>query len=51
MFGSGVRHVRQTSLEPDWGIGQVRWWALTQDKAEREDMSELGAGHVWLLFL
>jgi hypothetical protein len=39
MSGSGAKHIRQTSLEPGWAIGQVRFRALTWDKAERADMS------------
>jgi hypothetical protein len=36
---SGAGHVRQTSLNPGRGIGQVRFWVLTRDKTERPVMS------------
>jgi hypothetical protein len=39
MSRSDVRYVRQISLEPDRGTGQVRFQALTWDKVERPDMS------------
>jgi hypothetical protein len=46
MSGSGVGHISQTSLELGQGTGQVQFWALTKDKAERVDMSGSRAGYV-----
>jgi hypothetical protein len=43
MSGPGVEHVRKMPLESGLKIGYA--W-LTQEKAERSDMSSLGAGHV-----
>jgi hypothetical protein len=46
MFGSGVGHVWQISLELSRETRQVQFWTLIQDKAERADMSGSGGGHV-----
>jgi hypothetical protein len=43
MSGLGAGYVREMPLEP--GLGS-KYDRLTQDKAERSDMSELKAGHV-----
>jgi hypothetical protein len=43
MFGLGAGHVRKMPLESGLEAGYT--W-LTQEKAERLDMSGLGAGHV-----
>jgi hypothetical protein len=45
MSGLGARHVREMHLEFSLEAGYA--W-LTQEKAERPDMSALGAGNVWL---
>jgi hypothetical protein len=39
----GARHVREMPLESDLDVGYA--W-LTQEKAERSDMSSLGGGYV-----
>jgi hypothetical protein len=41
----GAGHVQKMPLEPGLEVGYA--W-LTQDKAERSDMSSLGVGHVWI---
>jgi hypothetical protein len=51
MSGSGVRHVRQTSLEPCQGTRQVRLQALTRDKDERANIYGSGARHIRLTSL
>jgi hypothetical protein len=38
-----VKHVQEMPLESGLGAGYA--W-LTRDKAERPDMSDIGAGHV-----
>jgi hypothetical protein len=43
MFGLGAGHIQEMPLESGLGVGYV--W-LTQEKAERPDMSGLGARHV-----
>jgi hypothetical protein len=42
MSGSGPGHV----WNPAWGPDMSSPWDLTRDKAERSDMSRLGAEHV-----
>jgi hypothetical protein len=44
MSGLRVGHIREIPLESDLEAGYA--W-LTREKAERADMSGLGAGHVW----
>jgi hypothetical protein len=44
MSGSGAGHVQKMPLE--FGLGAGYAW-LIWEKAERPDMSDLGAGHVW----
>jgi hypothetical protein len=44
MSGLGARLVREMPLESGLEVGYA--W-LTRDKAERLNMSDLGAGHVW----
>jgi hypothetical protein len=44
MSGLGAKHVWEMPLESVLGVGYA--W-LTQEKAERPDMSGLVAGHVW----
>jgi hypothetical protein len=43
MSGLGAGHVREMPLESDLEA-EYAW--LTQEKAERPDMSGLGAGHI-----
>jgi hypothetical protein len=43
MSGLGAGHVREMPLESGLKVGYA--W-LTQQKAERPDMSVLGAGHI-----
>jgi hypothetical protein len=44
MSGLGDRHVQEMPLES--GL-EARYAWLTREKAERPDMSSVGAGHVW----
>jgi hypothetical protein len=44
MSGLGAGHVQEMPLESGLKAGYA--W-LTQEKAERLEMSGLGAGHVW----
>jgi hypothetical protein len=44
MSGLRAGHIREMPLKSDLEAGYA--W-LTREKAERPDMSGLGAGHVW----
>jgi hypothetical protein len=51
MSGLGARNVSQHSQESGLDTGHVRCLGLTRVKADRPDISRLGAGHVQFHFV